>query len=390
MIWFLKKKIEYSDLEDWIKTKKHSIRKKHSQKIKKFEKKINKEIKQAYSNLEILNKAELPNPDIKKRAVQIMQGNRDAYIQKTKSFLENIEKGFEDYESNLESYSQSTAKAFYVLKEFFANEAGKVAESIRIIDENYKKIKKASPQFNEVADIEQAWRDYKEAKMHNIRYNEKRKDFKLRMDKLSKSKKKLETEIKSLKNSKSWAQYQQQIKEKKELIQELEKIKHGIVSKFAVLERPLKKYGKISLSAKIIENYLEKPFDSLLKDKDLEIFDVLQTLKEKVLEEKIDIKDRKVEKTKKIINSLDIEYLNSTRIKYKKVKNSIQTLEKAIKSHSAKLRLKELEYKLEHILEKISKTESEKTKLEKIDEDKLKENLIKITDKSNIKIIWQK
>ena len=138
-------------LKPWIDQRTKQKDEKSHKKLKIIFERIKKEIQQARDNLENLKTTKLINPKINKRTLQIMEGNRSSYIQKTNHFLDNIilprEISLQDssnfvlqYEQAIASYSESSARAFYLLKEFMANEVSKIAANIRNIDAFVKEI----------------------------------------------------------------------------------------------------------------------------------------------------------------------------------------------------------------------------------------------------------
>jgi len=86
------------ELEDWLQENSEDFLIESNKKIKRNFAEIDKIKLELLRKLSKLGEAKLVNPDIPEREKHIMYGNRLNYIQKTESFLENIELPELDYE----------------------------------------------------------------------------------------------------------------------------------------------------------------------------------------------------------------------------------------------------------------------------------------------------
>ncbi len=96
-------------------------------------------------NLKKLEAGTLLNKAVEKRHLQIMEGNRNAYIRKIEQFLDAVasiapldrEGGHQAAEclrERLESLLKSTQKSYFVLQEFLANESRDIAGNLKAFD----------------------------------------------------------------------------------------------------------------------------------------------------------------------------------------------------------------------------------------------------------------
>src|SRR3989338_9858648 len=82
--------IPLSQLDKWFKDRVISIENELNCKIEFLKRKISDEIKNGKENLKLLKSAELRNKKESQRVIQIMEGNRESYINKVSVFLDNL------------------------------------------------------------------------------------------------------------------------------------------------------------------------------------------------------------------------------------------------------------------------------------------------------------
>ena len=366
---------------------------------------INKKIEEYYHNIEeakskigknlkILSEAELQNKNVPTRALQMMEGNRDAYIKKINKFFEDIElpdmglystiKNFcINFDLRLSELNKSTFKGYEIMKEFFYNQAVEVAMNIREINENIKNLKKVVDN-DELSKIENLKRF-----VDNIdKYNENKKKI---TEEIEEQKKKIENinekienvkkKFDEIKKSKEFEEYRRTDEEKELIIQKIKNEKDEITQLFAILERSLRKYKRGSLNEKIIEEYLEDPNEALIKDNDLEILKVLESLKRNIEENKVELKDKKKEKTLDAIKILKKEFIDEKRDKLEQHTRTKIIFNERLRKNNINYLYQEEKYKIEHFIKKLEEEKHQLEKLEKekedIDFEKLKENIKK-------------
>ena len=141
----------------------------------------------------------------------------------------------------------------------------------------------------------------------------------------------------------------------------------------------MKKYQKITLEdADIIGKYVDKAVTALLEDKDLRIINVLLNLKNSILANSIELKDKKKEKTIEIIDRIDNQILENFLKDRENILKKKSEMNEQMDKNTSLASIKELEYKIEHVssvIEKLKKDIEEKTDLlQKIDLDNIKKN----------------
>jgi len=396
--------IELANLHSWFDEKTKSKIDYLNNELKEVGKRVNSEVEQTRQNLDVLNKAELLNSNIPERAKHFMTGNRDAYSKKINSFLDRVHVPYNisDFsvfhsavQEELKELTQGTAKSFQILQEFFANESRKVMG-------NVGSISKEINSFNQAFD---------DAGLNILDETKKRiTDFQTKLnlkDALEKDlearKQELEehtTEIRKLKEDIELLQKDTQLTELKSKFKQaqakVEETRERITSPFSVINPALRKFERITYRHRtIVQKYIESPLDALLQDLHLSILKALHDLEMSIMNSRIDMKDKKREKTLEVMKLLTREYLGSFLTEYGQIKHVQDKLKKQIANLDAVVLLKEKKDKIiklennridiERKIDVFSK-ELAKVNIEEL-ENKLVENLRKIT---NAKVLLKK
>ena len=345
----------------------------------------------------------MQNPKIPERVKTIMEGNRDAFIKKTKQFFSNIDTDYNNYNELIEkcnkvnheidSLGKGTARSYQILNEFFAREAENVARNIKNI-ENYSKDIKNSIKDNKISiinkiknDIESIKNKIKLKEQYSDELNNENNNLKNNETKKSETEKK----INEIKSSSGYEDYRKLLEEKENVKSKLSGIENRIFHDFSVLEKALKKYAKIALeNEKLILDYLSNSIITLIKDNELEILKILDSLKNAI--DELGLDDKKKEKSLEKIGELDGVYLMKIRDDFgtekqrlNEITSSIENNESNNELESNNNELNNVKTNIENLNNKISNLNNE---LEKININKLKENLAnEVNDVVNSKII---
>ncbi|MBW3004312.1 hypothetical protein KY310_00575 [Candidatus Woesearchaeota archaeon] len=415
MLGFLKKlfarepevpveEVELVNLHSWFDEKTRSNIDSLTADLKEVGNRVSQEILQARKNIEVLNNAELLNPNIPERAKHFMQGNREAYSKKISSFLDRVHVPYaiSDFpvfhsavQEELKELTQGTAKSFQILQEFFANEARNILANVGSISK-------------EITSFKQAFDD---AGLNILEETKKRiTDFQTKLKlrqaletDLGARKKELEDhteEIKKLKEESELLQKDKELTELKSKFKQaqakVEETRERITSPFSVINPALRKFERITYRHRtIVQKYIESPLDALLQDLHLSILKALHDLELSIVNNRIDLKDKKREKTLEVMKLLTREYLGSFLTEYGQIKHEQDKIKKQIANLDVVVLLKEKK-------ERITKLENNRMDIErKIDlfskelakvdieelENKLVDNLRKIT---STKVILKK
>ncbi|MBW3015494.1 hypothetical protein KY330_03670 [Candidatus Woesearchaeota archaeon] len=368
--------VKFDDIEQWVddweSNKFTEIRPRFERiKDKILEKKEN--LKEA---IYVLKQSELKNKEIDGRVKNIMQGNKERYIEKVEKLIEMIkvpDKVEEvpgyciDFIGMLDKFDKDTIKNYRVTVELFPDEAGAVFSSIKDIFENVQKLKKLMHEsrienlsfLRDKINLTNKRLESRDVLLKNI--NEQEKTIQVKEKDLINKKEALD----SLEKGEGLKNYYI-LKEKEELflnkIKELEKKPFHL---FSVIEAALRKYERVAIDEKLIKKYLDDSLKALIGDKELKILDVLEGLKSSIIKNEIELKDKKRDKVLKEIQMIDRKFFEDFLSRYKELKDELNKVSDKLNKQTilkdiddSKKSVKEVEEELEKLklrLEEIKK-----------------------------------
>ena len=152
--------------------------------------------------------------------------------------------------------------------------------------------------------------------------------------------------------------------EKKDREKSFYEDRNQLLQSFSILERALRKYSHIAFEhEEIVLDYLKQPIETLADDKNLEILQILKNLGNLLNENKLQIDDRKKEKSLEEVKKLNKEFLGQFLMKYFSFKTEIEEIENKIKITRVAEKLKSFNKKLEEANLRIEKNNEELNKL---------------------------
>ncbi len=336
----LKKKVEKvkigeDGLSDWFQQKIKPISELLVEELRISVSDLKHKINRAKALLDELETASLRNPNIPLRVRQIMEGNREAYINRVSLFLIGIRtpvkieeiNGFaESMGSSIDSLAKSTLKEYHVLQEFFADESRSVANGIKDIERAAAKIKSviSNEKLLIIKDIELNIKGLAEKKTQKGLLEKSLADKKKEFEDITNVKKELKAKIASLEKDPKYKELQELMAKRKEALNKLNIKASEILYLFGIIDKAIKKFIRISyLDESILASYLESPISAIYQDKGFRIVDILQKLKGAVIKNMIELDDKKKEKAVKVIDTITREWIirffeDYTRLKQEK------------------------------------------------------------------------
>jgi len=390
--------VSREELGQWITTKEKKYYGDAVRKIDQKKQGILRLITETEKHITDLEGAELQNKKIPKRALQLMDGNRESYIKKTRDFIKNLDTDFEDLESvkdflsqfqkQLELLNKNNIKSYMVLQEFLANETGKIARDIK----GMEKIVRELEEILKTSGLE---------KITSMRAMIEKLDektiLKSQIEKrLGKEREELEAEkkqkisiterVKELQKSEEYTSFESLKKERDEIIQRLKKQEDRLIQLFSGLESGLKKYGRIALDEASVVSYQKNPPRALYEDEELKILTILKNLRKNIDDGTIDMKDKKKTKTLETIEKLDKGFFSDYLFEYNELKHAKKIKDEKIAKNTVMHDYNELDYMLNHLNQKIDAAErnihnTEKA-CEKTDLQELENELINMAEQA--------
>lgn len=345
--------------------------------------------------LEKLKDAELQNPNVPDKVLQIMEGNRKAYINQHILFLEslgipqevkykNTVTFCENFNDVLEKLAQSTGKSHAILDEFFGNHVSQVNMHVKKMKDSAESIRKEltreKDDINFVEDVRDQISDL--LKKHKLT-QDIIEDIALEKQKLESSKlmkEKLEKREENLKKREEYIEFKRVVEEKDRAVKAVRQVESEINHVFAQLDRPLRKYERIAVEyIKLLQSYLSDPVAAFVIDENFDVIPLMQKIKSALLANTIVLKDDKErEKALSRIDQISPEGLQNLKARLADANNERKKIENKLKHNPVIRQLEDMQYKLNHTKEQMEKTE------ENID------NLMRRKEKLNIPFIKEK
>lgn len=366
---FLKKKeeiIKFNQVESWINS--YLKEKNLDKKLELFKQDLKINIEEVNILLQKLQDASLMNENIPERVKHIMQGNRENYIRKINLFIENINPPDEYLQirefskkitEDLDKLTGETQKSYFVLKEFLETELAGVAKKIKEIEKSAIKFRQdiEKENINKLEEMKQKVSDYHNSKETLANLKEQKEKQKEELEELKSKNKKTRKKIDELKQASGYKEYQSLTQAKKDSEKEEQAVRKEIITHFSTLEKAFKKYKRMSLDEKTIDKYLDNPADALLKDEEFKISIIMDKIIQSL--DKLELKDKKAEKTKEEIRSLSRELLKNMQTHLQQTLEKQKENKKILLSNTSVMSITEQENWMENIEHRIKEKEQE-------------------------------
>jgi hypothetical protein len=312
--------LKFSQINAWLD---HQVEeKKLDQKVAGTKQDISNLIALAKKSVDTLETAQLTNPHIPEKEKQIMEGHRRVYVQKMRRFLEDVKipTDFTQvghytavFSENLGKFSEETSKNYMVLKHFFENELSSLVQSVKNIEQALFKLQ---------SDIDREGVELiREAKIKLRQYQEdynKKEKLEAELDKetqelemLKNKKLKIEAKLIELTKSPDYQELRDFFEEKKKMEEQIKTVEQELITLFAELNRPLKKYTHNTTHEKLVDSYIADPAGALQDDDSMTINEVMKKMMPEL--ESLGLKDKQLENTRELIKKVNREYFSRRR-----------------------------------------------------------------------------
>jgi len=368
--------IGLQNLEEWLNEKSKPLMEEAQQHTEEILMKINEELQRARINVEVLENAKLQNPNIPFKAKQYMEGNRKAYIRAANSFLGHMEINNKDYfylldfvklfDELISDLNKGTLRSYTILQEFFSNETGKIAQNLKNFDALFRELKLVlnSKRMVAVNNAREKIRSLKAKAKQKINLSIDFKGTEATIKLANDEKNEIIEEIEKFSKSEQHNNFLKLSDEKKAKTSSFYNDENQILQSFSVLERALRKYSHVAFEhEEIVLDYLKQPIETLVNDKNLAILEILGNLKKTLEENKLQVDDRKKEKSIEEVNKLNKEFLGQFVKKYFSFKAEAGEIDNKIKNSGVAEKFRDFNKQLEDINLRIEKNSDEFEKL---------------------------
>jgi len=402
-----KREINIKELAEWLDKKTKSTFSDLNSSIKEDISEIKEALASLRENLLVLKNAEVKDSEqVKDKVKHIVLGHRENYARVLFQFADSIKIPEDvdyrkasvvsyDIDERLNEVGKTTVKSYYAVQHLFHDDLEKIAKNLKSLSNLSKQIKEKIQQ-SKASEIE----DVRNKIVELINAIGKKDDFskqiaeqKETLIELENSRQTCESKTEEIKQSENFLLYEQLQKELQDIQESVNKNKNEALQMFSPLEAGLKKFKRITLENEdLADEYLDSSHSALLKDKDFKIIGLLQNMKKSILSGSVDLRDEKKEKILEAIDVISTDKLNQIVLDYASLSAKKENISKKLSLNPAKSRLKEIEYKIEHILFKTANLKEEIEDIEKkynqIDLEALKKELEnKIKEITNVEVI---
>lgn len=310
--------IDLKELLQWMNKKSLESNKVLLEKINYIKQEVLEEKEKLRNSLEVLQKSELKNKEIPERAKQLMEGNRNSYIQKVNAFIDKIVftenpsallEFTQSFDSFMDSFDKSISKSHRVMEEFFAEKASTVALSIKKIDKSFKDIRELleKSEFLKIEELKKKIAFLLE-QQNKLEQNQLRLTaLEDEIENISVAIKQKEAQQSALQKSETYKKAVSLIDSKMSVETEISRLNSRLRHSFSEIEPALKKYENLSQN-KIVKKYLEDSVSTLLEDKQLEINSILHAIQNAIIKGEITLKDKKKDKIMNELFTLNADF----------------------------------------------------------------------------------
>lgn len=355
----VKETIELIKLSEWFDSKADVEFNKVNSKLKERYSLIRKEVENLRNAVNILEKTEVKEK-VDDKVRNIVLSNKKNYINQVNLFLEDLHlpdnmeyrnaiEFYNNFQSSIDNLSKSSLKSYNASKHLFFDEVDAVAKILKNLDKISKDIKLNFDDSNseQLDEIKSKINDYLNCLDKKKKSKEKLKQNKNNLKELQNKIKKLGNEIEKFETSKDFASYNKLLEKREQIEKKITDLEDELLNKFSILTRPLKKYEKITLlDTRLIQRYINNPYDALILDKELEIIKVFQNLKKNVSEDKLELKDKVKEKVLSRMEELTPDKLKEIILRAEELNRDRANVLKGIRESTVPSELKELQNKL--------------------------------------------
>ena len=386
------REIGLQNLEDWLNEKSKPLMEEVQQKTEEILMRVNEELQRARINVEVLENAKLQNPNIPFKAKQYMEGNRKAYLRAINSFLGHMEINNKDYFYLLDfvnlfgelisDLNKGTLRSYMILQEFFSNETKKIAQNLKNFDQLFKEMGSVLNNGRMVAvnNAREKIRSLKAKTKQKINLSIDFKGTEAAIKLAGEEKNRIIEGIEKFNESEQHRNFLELNEEKKAKTASFYNDESQILQSFSVLERALRKYSHVAFEhEEIVLDYLKQPIETLVNDKNLVILGILENLKKTLEENKLQIDERKKEKSIEEIKKLSGKFLEQFVKKYFSFKAETEEIDNKIKALGVAEKFRNFNKQLEDINLGIEKNNDEFEKL-KNDVVKLENQISNLTN----------
>lgn len=320
--------------------------------------------------LKHLAEGELHNKNIPLRAIQVMEGNRAAYVKRTEDFLQHVSLEWTDLAEvqefiamilrELDSLNQGNTRSYLILKEFFADDVIKIGAEIKRFELEVKGMQRtiAESSLAQARSMRKLLKSIEAAEGHRHRVADDINGLKAELVQELNHRAATARQLKHLQEGSEFQEWKELVHEREDIIGRMKQLEDELFQLFSVLEAGLKKSAHRGQWERLVIDYVTNPALALVEDKERHILKILSGLKEQLASGKLELKDAKRERTMKVLHMITPEYLSQCSTMYDELRHARRMRDEKMRRSVAIQNYNELEYRLQHADQKILGVES--------------------------------
>jgi hypothetical protein len=215
-----------------------------------------------------------------------------------------------------------------------------------------------------VQHLKQRVREFEQIKMLTSATEAKIEEEKKNQFRSEQAIKNYEDEITALERGAEYKKTLDAVSEKKKLEQHLREEERSPLHYFSTLNDALKKYERISLNTELVKAYVENPLQALEQDASLKIREIVQKVKQAVLDGTIELKQDKKKKTIEACDSFDADSFRSFLERKKEIDTKMNVLQTFLDHETTTEHIESLRDQIDHEKKKITEGKIRQKKLE--------------------------
>ena len=395
------KEINLSNLQNWFEqeTTNHKFNDyiiNYSQKIQEIKNTTQQKVIEL-ENQQISNK----DKNVEGRIQNIVIGHKDNYAKEILRFLDYLNPNISSFQEaieynnklnqNIEELAKKTQKSYQASQHLFFDNVEAIFKQLGELNILVKEFNKEvfKENISNIQNIQNLINELNEEKVHKLNYLELIKINNQKSIKLKQEIQEMKNSLKNIEDSNELKNYNKLNSNLKELERKKDLLDNEVHSYFSKLNKPLRKYQRIALDDKPIVPYLENTLKAFENDKELNIIEGLEGLRNNL--DKLGFDEKQQTVFSNLIKKSLLGYLQELQQKQQQLINEKENIQNQLNNNSIINKIEEIKSQINiserNLTETTHNSEKLNTKLEKINEDKIKETIIKsVKDTFKVKL----
>jgi hypothetical protein len=359
--------LSLAELQDWLASERKRDRDSVEKQVKAGLDELDGLISAARDSCDRLQDAGLVNKNVPVRAEQIMLGNRDAFLRRTRDFLRRLEAApveidavagyLKDAREWMLDLARENRKGHAVLMEFVGDETRGVAKSLKAIEDCMASIDSAIHNEHGVrlGKISKIIDDHGAAGKARTAALSRLFDSAAELHRVEEQADGLRSQMEDLKDSPQFRDYKGLMSVRSRILERSQAAEYAINSRFSTVLPALKHHLSRKDALTLISQYQANPASAILEDSGLHISPLLAEFRTAL--ESMNVNEKRRERFILALDGLSFDALKALRSEYDTSRNDMRKNDEGMRQSVVLQNYQELEYRLEHLRRKSDQIE---------------------------------